>query len=379
MYMAMLFHMDNLANGNHTLYPRSNFEPDATAISINCLFFGSLSASLVAALASVIALQWVADFDALITRGGSSPQDRAKRRQFRFAGVQKWKMGEIIAALPLILYFSVVLFFAGLIQWMIYLHTIVAYVVIGGGIAALLFYFSSTILAVVFVSAPYKTPISRWIYSASYFPITLSHWIFTAMHVENLPSWITNYREGYLTAHKREDLAITTRKDLNYQAMNWLVRQVSISEDSRRRLVILVGELAHWDMAQLEFADFAEGPWIAILNFLYFTPTRRANQKRTREETRAFFRRARARFDRSTSAFGLERSRSDPVVIHYPEPSQPLRNQALTQDEVRAFRKAWNAFDTTNTGYITSKQIGPFLFVCIPSIASGNVVDPLSP
>ena len=113
MYQVMLFQMANSANGTYPPYQQPRFEPNATEISINCLFFGSLSISLVAALASVISLQWVADFDALITRGGSSPQDRAKRRQFRFAGVQNWKMGEIIAALPLLLYSSVVLFFAG--------------------------------------------------------------------------------------------------------------------------------------------------------------------------------------------------------------------------------------------------------------------------
>jgi hypothetical protein len=33
-----------------------------------------------------MALQLIADYDTAITRGGSSPEDRAKRRQFRHAG-----------------------------------------------------------------------------------------------------------------------------------------------------------------------------------------------------------------------------------------------------------------------------------------------------
>src|SRR5271154_1640728 len=115
---VMIFYTNSVANGTHVPYTPSNFQPESYAVKVNCLFFASLSTSLVAALASVVALQWVADYDAAITRGGSSPEDRAKRRQFRHAGVVWWKMSEIIAALPLLLYFSVILFFAGLILWM---------------------------------------------------------------------------------------------------------------------------------------------------------------------------------------------------------------------------------------------------------------------
>jgi Family of unknown function (DUF6535) len=115
-------YFNNVRNQSSNNFTRPDFEPSFEAISINCLLFASLGASLVAALASIVALQWVADYDAAITRGGSSPHDRAKRRQFRFAGVTRWKMGELIAALPLLLYSSVILFWAGAIQWMWALH-----------------------------------------------------------------------------------------------------------------------------------------------------------------------------------------------------------------------------------------------------------------
>ncbi|KIM28594.1 hypothetical protein M408DRAFT_69517, partial [Serendipita vermifera MAFF 305830] len=119
---VMIFNTNNAANGTLTPYTRPDFNPKSVDLIVNCLFFASLSVSLVAALASVVALQWVADYDAAITRGGSSPEDQAKRRQFLFAGVVSWKMGEIIAALPLLLHFSVALFFAGLAAWMWNIH-----------------------------------------------------------------------------------------------------------------------------------------------------------------------------------------------------------------------------------------------------------------
>jgi Family of unknown function (DUF6535) len=161
---AAIFSIQHAGNLSNVSYIPPVFEATSVAVSINCLLFASLGASLVAALLSVVALQWVVDYDAAITRGGSSPEDRAKRRQFRYAGVLNWKMGEIIASLPLLLYSSVVLFWAGAIQWMWSIHPTVGYVVAAGTALAVLLYVSTTLLAVVFVSAPFRTPLSRGIY-----------------------------------------------------------------------------------------------------------------------------------------------------------------------------------------------------------------------
>lgn len=265
---VMIFYTNSLANGTHTPYIRPDFQPSPSAISINCFLYGSLSASLVAALASVIALQWVADYDAAITRGGSSPQDRAKRRQFRFSGVEAWRMGGLIAAMPLLLNFSVVLFFAGVIQWTVGINFTVGCVVMVGGATALLFYVSSTILAVVFVSAPFKTPLSRWIYSIYHVSFLVLHWILTIFRMNSPSEWVDKHRQRYYGAYRREDAALELYTGLTYQAMNWLVRQVSISDDSRRRLVLVVAQLLEWPSVQLETPEFKDAPWISVLNFL---------------------------------------------------------------------------------------------------------------
>ncbi|KIM20694.1 hypothetical protein M408DRAFT_30152 [Serendipita vermifera MAFF 305830] len=120
-------YFNNIGNLSNTSFAQSDFVPSHEAVVINCLLFASLGTSLCAALVSVMALQWVMDYDAAITRGGPSPEDRAKRRQFRYAGVLNWKMGEVIAALPLLLYSSVVLFWAGVVQWMLVLHSTVGH------------------------------------------------------------------------------------------------------------------------------------------------------------------------------------------------------------------------------------------------------------
>lgn len=265
---VMILYTNNAANGTLTTYTRPKFEPKTTDLTVNCLFFASLSASLIAALASVVALQWVADYDAAITRGGSSPEDRAKRRQFRFAGVVSWKMSEIIAALPLILHFSVALFFAGLAVWMWSIHYIVGFVVIGGAGMAILFYGCSTLIAVAFVSAPFRTPLTRWIYALFHLPFFLVYWASNALSAPRIPVWLQKLHNTYTLSHKREDLAVEIGGMLKSEAIAWLANQISVSQDSYSRLLLVVAELPTIIPEHLSLPKFMEAPWDLIFDLL---------------------------------------------------------------------------------------------------------------
>lgn len=270
---VMIFYTNNVANGTHTPYIPVDFQPKVTDVIVNCLFYASLSASLVAALASVVSLQWVADYDAAITRGGSSPEDRAKRRQFRYAGVISWKMNEVIAALPLLLYFSVILFFAGLILWMWTVNYIVGTVIATGAGVAVLFYATSTLVAVAFVSAPFRTPLSRWIYSLSRLPFSFIYRILRIAHVTTVPEWLEQAHRSFTIAYKREDEAVKTRVGLARDALVWLAGHLSISQDSYRRLLLLAGELPN--LEHMPSFTRAEGDWYTIFDLLgwkYLSP-----------------------------------------------------------------------------------------------------------
>jgi len=265
---VMIFVANGLANGTHRPYQQPNFEPPSTAVVINSLFFASLSASLVAGLASVVALQWVADYDAAIIRGGSSPEDRAKRRQFRYSGVVSWEMSEIIAALPLLLYASVILFLIGLTQWMWILHPVVGSVVAGGMAIAILFYGVTTLLSVAFVSAPFRTPLSRWIYS--YISILLlGLYSFTQLlRIQHIPTWLSRHYSSYEGAKKREDSKIDKRSDLAMDALIWLANRLSTSQDSYKRLLLLANELRKQDLRHFESLKFQNAPWFSIFDLL---------------------------------------------------------------------------------------------------------------
>jgi len=270
MLNVMIFLTNNLANGSHNTaaYSPPNFEPTSLAITINCLFFASLNASLVAALASVVALQWVADYDAAIARGGSSPEDRAKRRQFRYSGVLSWKMNEIIAALPILLYFSVILFFAGLVLWMSGINSIVGSVVAGGAAIAVLFYGVTTTLSVIFVSAPFRTPLGRWIYSFVHRSFFFLYILLRALHIPFIPVWLEKLHLADTAHRKREDNELEGRHELAISALVWLANHLSISEDSYRRLLWLVDELPKLDPTHFTYSGFREAPWFSIFDLL---------------------------------------------------------------------------------------------------------------
>ncbi|KAH8795196.1 hypothetical protein DL96DRAFT_1452938, partial [Flagelloscypha sp. PMI_526] len=107
------------ANGNATVLtaiPPSNYSPDTITfktadICIGSLFFASLSCSLVTALLSVLAKQWVLARTAVVpgrTKKNSLIQPHS------FCGLETWKVHDIIGALPFILHASLTFFFAGL-------------------------------------------------------------------------------------------------------------------------------------------------------------------------------------------------------------------------------------------------------------------------
>jgi hypothetical protein len=281
---------NNIGNQTRNNLTRPDFEPSFEAISINCLLFASLGASLIAALASVVALQWVADYDAAITRGGSSPEDRAKRRQFRHAGVVGWKMGQIIAALPILLYSSVVLFWAGAMQWMWTLHSTVGYVVAGGTAIVVLFYASTTILAAVYVSSPFRTPLSRALYWAmspaastirrlvSRLPFKIfSRRVTAPLRAARFPSifresavlqWINKHLLPERTFRYREDNAAKQDPSVASDALAWLARQLPISADSYERLLLCISGIPALSQENPPSPHFLNAPWLAILDVL---------------------------------------------------------------------------------------------------------------
>ncbi|KAH8796261.1 hypothetical protein DL96DRAFT_1510919, partial [Flagelloscypha sp. PMI_526] len=96
--------------------PVSNITTDTPTYTtadlwINGLFFTSLSLSVATALLAVLVKQWCQAYTS-VTSG--SARDKVLTRQFRFDGLMKWKLPEIVGSLPLLLQLAFAVFFAGL-------------------------------------------------------------------------------------------------------------------------------------------------------------------------------------------------------------------------------------------------------------------------
>ena len=127
--------------------PNLPFQPSASAIAVNCLWFASLSASLGASFGAMICKEWLTEYN-----GGANPVVdllRACQRQLRFMAFQKWKAHTVIGLLPPLLHSSVLLFFTGAVinLWEMDVRVAIVYLVMGGifGIT----YFISTLLPFV--------------------------------------------------------------------------------------------------------------------------------------------------------------------------------------------------------------------------------------
>ncbi|PBK69542.1 hypothetical protein ARMSODRAFT_886478, partial [Armillaria solidipes] len=94
------------------LTPFSDFRPTTSDSLVNGLWFTSLSFSLTTALFTVLTKQWIHQY---ISVQSGTPRDRCRVRQFRYMGLQKWRVGFIIGLLPVLMSASLCVFLVGLV------------------------------------------------------------------------------------------------------------------------------------------------------------------------------------------------------------------------------------------------------------------------
>jgi hypothetical protein len=145
-------------------FPSDHFQPEQWQVDVNMAFFASLTSSMVAALFSVTCLAWAGEYDAGLEEA-SKPQDSALRRHYRYRGTTHWFMGYLIAFLPMLLYASVLLFFKGLIIWFNHVNdNNVKKIPFAGVLIWAFVYVGTTLLALFWPSAPFRTPLSKLLY-----------------------------------------------------------------------------------------------------------------------------------------------------------------------------------------------------------------------
>jgi hypothetical protein len=130
------------------------FRPPVSAVRINVMWITALVVSLVSALLGVLVKSWLREFQ---NRALTSPRDSVRMRQFRYDGLVTWHVSDIVASLPLLLQFPLVLFLVGLLclLWTVNATVAVWTTVIVS--SSLFVVFVSFIAPVFRPSCPYKS------------------------------------------------------------------------------------------------------------------------------------------------------------------------------------------------------------------------------
>ncbi|KAI0088741.1 hypothetical protein BDY19DRAFT_993586 [Irpex rosettiformis] len=144
------------------------FQASNEDIRVNILWFTSLTLSLMTASFGMLVKQWLREFLAV-----EVPPSQAclRIRHFREPQIQKWRVYEIVACLPLLLQLSLALFFLGLCYFASSVHESVGHTTLPLVVGWALCFFGATALPIFFPRCPYQTNLLKTAISFLHRPI----------------------------------------------------------------------------------------------------------------------------------------------------------------------------------------------------------------
>jgi len=157
---VLIYQTQMMRNSSLGPYVPADFSPPEYIVVVNALFYASLGLMLLAAFIAMLIKSWVRKFDHGLG-GMSLPEQRAKTREFRYLGMEHWKLPEMVAILPLLIQLSLLLFAIGLVHFLFYVSKPsfgVAMSIFGVGVV---YYAVTTSISVFVTSSPFHSPLSR--------------------------------------------------------------------------------------------------------------------------------------------------------------------------------------------------------------------------
>ncbi|KAJ7648803.1 hypothetical protein DFH06DRAFT_997182 [Mycena polygramma] len=136
-----------------------DFQPTASSLVCNTLWFISLTLSITCALLATLVEQWAREF-LHRTEKHPSPIRRARVFSFLYFGVRRFGMYVVVDLIPLLLHVALILFLAGLIAFLVPINEFMMGLI--GAILAifLVVYAIMTLLPIISSDCPYRTPLS---------------------------------------------------------------------------------------------------------------------------------------------------------------------------------------------------------------------------
>ncbi|KAJ7467616.1 hypothetical protein FB451DRAFT_1401606 [Mycena latifolia] len=209
------------------------FTPSRTSLACNTLWFLSLGLSLACALLATLVEQWSRDFIQR-TEMRPSPIIRARIFSYLYFGMQRFGMHTVVDFIPLLLHISLLLFFAGLVAFLLPVNSevmIVAAVLLGFISAT---YLCLTVLPIISSDSPYRTPLSNVGWGMFQRLSTLMRW-----HRKHLPDQESTIADGQSTdadksiptmievMNRDAVVASSSRDERDGRAIVWTVRSLT--------------------------------------------------------------------------------------------------------------------------------------------------------
>lgn len=149
---TVIFLLSRIANQTDITLSPPTFTRSASTVRINIYWFLSLILSLSTVLIGIIALQWLREHQKYTSDVAS--REYLAIFHMRALGLDAWHVRRIFMGLPLLLQVALILFFLGMIEFLLALDTMVAIPVIVVIILTLLFLIITTVLPSFQLLAP---------------------------------------------------------------------------------------------------------------------------------------------------------------------------------------------------------------------------------
>ncbi|KAJ6600318.1 hypothetical protein DFH09DRAFT_970213 [Mycena vulgaris] len=144
----------------------AGFSPAPISVICNVWWFISLGLSLSSALVATLVEQWARNF-LQKTDIRPSPIVRARIFSYLYYGMQRFQMHTVVEVVPLLLHTSLLLFFFGLVAFLLPINRAVATIVAGLLATVTTIYSFLTVLPILYPDCPYWTPMSGCIWRAT--------------------------------------------------------------------------------------------------------------------------------------------------------------------------------------------------------------------
>jgi hypothetical protein len=159
--MDVLIHISQqLSNSTTPAFEPTVFQVSSSAAAVNMLFFLSLALVLVDAFLAMLVKGWLQEFDRGWRRC-TVAHLRAEERERRLQELERWKLHELVALLPILIQGSLFLFCIGLLMLIFPLHLPSAILCSLIFVSVVGFYGFTTYVSIVNDYAPFSSSVSR--------------------------------------------------------------------------------------------------------------------------------------------------------------------------------------------------------------------------